>query len=81
MAEHVSRPGSELCQGLQPLMPLAVTVWNDRSGQSRHWSEPRGEIIENGNDASLTGLRFSSRNFDKLLLPVKCTFCVRRCGA
>ncbi len=25
-----------------------------------------------------TGLRFSSRNFDKLLLPVKCTFCRER---
>jgi hypothetical protein len=24
------------------------TVWNDRSGDSRHWPQPRGEIIGNG---------------------------------
>ena len=68
VAEHVSRPGSELRESLQPFMPFAVTVWSDRSGNSRHWLQPRGEIIGNGNDASLPRFRLSSRNFDELLL-------------
>jgi hypothetical protein len=37
MAEHISRPGGEFCKGLQPLMPFAVSVWNDRPGDSRQW--------------------------------------------
>jgi len=45
-----------------------VTAWNDRSGDSRHWSQPRGKVIGNGNDAPLSGFRLSSRNFYELLL-------------
>jgi hypothetical protein len=29
VTKNVPRPGGEFCEGLQPLMPFAVTVWND----------------------------------------------------
>ena len=68
MAEHISWPGGEFREGLQPFMPLAVTVWNYRPGESGHWLQPRGEIIGDGHDAPLAGFRLSSRNFDECLL-------------
>ncbi len=68
VAEHVSRPRSEIRDVLQPLVPLAVTTWDDRSGGSRHSLQSRGEIIGNGNDAPLPGFCLSSRNFYELLL-------------
>ena len=68
MPKDVSPPGNELREGLQPLMPSAVTVRNDRSGDSRQRLQPRGQIVGDGSNAPLTGLRISSRNFDELLL-------------
>jgi hypothetical protein len=68
VAEHVSRPGGKPCEPLQPLVPFAVTVCNDGSSNSRHWFQPGGEIVGDGNDSPLSSFRLSCCNFDELLL-------------